>query len=72
MWNTGAVSMAIDALHDVDPIKAVATLAVVYAAYKLVRYFATAPVIPTVWVPLEPGELFELQYHISMKRVFVR
>lgn len=56
MWNT-ASQAAGDMLDGVDPVQAVATLAVIYAAFKLVHLIATSPVIPSVWVPLEAGEL---------------
>lgn len=38
-----------------DPVRLVATLAVGYAAMKLLGLM-TSPYIPRVWVPLEPGE----------------
>lgn len=47
-------------LDGVDPVQALATLAVIYAAFKLVHYVATSPVIPSVWVPLEAGEFLKI------------
>lgn len=62
IWNTVA-QVAHDALQDVDPVRAVATLAVGYAVFKLVHLAVTAPVIPpSVWVPLEPGENYTAIY----------
>lgn len=55
MWNT-AVEITKDAVDDVDVVKLAAALAVCYAVVHLVRLIVTAPVIPAVWVPLEPGE----------------
>lgn len=56
MWDKAAQA-AKDAVEDVDPIRAVAALAVGYAVFKLVHLVATSPSIPkSVWVPLEPGE----------------
>lgn len=56
IWNT-ATQMATEAVGSVDPVRAVAALAVGYAVLKLVHLAATAPSIPpSVWVPLEPGE----------------
>lgn len=59
MWNTAA-EVTKDALDDVDIVKLVATLAVCYAVFQLVRHVVTAPVIPAVWVPLQPGKLLDL------------
>lgn len=61
MWTpemrSAAAEAAREALEGVDPIRAVATLAVCYAMLKLVHLVVTAPAIPTsLWVPLEPGE----------------
>ena len=54
---SAAAEAAREALEGVDPIRAVATLAVCYAMLKLVHLVVTAPAIPTsLWVPLEPGE----------------
>lgn len=55
MWNT-AVAVVNDALQDVDPVKVVASLAVGYAAFKLFHMAVMAPTIPSIWVPLKPGE----------------
>ena len=59
MWNTAFQGVG-DMLDGVDPLQAVATLAVIYAAVKLVHLVATSPVIPSVWVPLEPGECLKI------------
>lgn len=60
MWNAAAQA-AKDVAEEVDPIRAVAALAVGYAVFKLVHLVATAPSIPqSVWVPLEPGEKRDL------------
>eukprot|EP00904_Undaria_pinnatifida_P006431 jgi/Undpi1/2918/HiC_scaffold_14.g06295.m1 len=56
MWNTASQQVLRDMLDGVDPVQAVATLAVLYAAYKLLHLVVTSPVIPSVWVPLEPAE----------------
>lgn len=51
-------------LATVDPITLLATLAVGYAAVKLLG-LAMSPYIPTIWVPLKPGKRFLLITYCS-------